>query len=68
MEKGPALQLVRIRCDYPAPDRPGRIVARDIDREGRTHFVLLQPRDGGRQQKFAVDLAGKLLEPPLEEP
>jgi hypothetical protein len=35
---------------------------------GARIFVLLQPRDGGRRQRFAVDLAGKLLEPPLEEP
>jgi hypothetical protein len=61
------LRLVRIRCDYPAPDGRGRIVARDIDREGRTHFVLLEPRHGGRLQKFAVDLTGKLAEPPLDE-
>jgi hypothetical protein len=67
MEISQAPRLVRIRCDYPAPDRPGRIVAQAVDRHGQTHFVLLQPRDGGLRQKFAVDAAGKLVEPPLED-
>jgi hypothetical protein len=64
---GEVLKLVRIRCRVPAFD--GVIVARDVDTAGRVHFVLLQPRDGGRVVRYAVDPeTGQLVGPPLDEP
>jgi hypothetical protein len=64
---GEVLRLVRIRCRYPVTD--GIIIARDVDPSGRVHFVLLQPRDGGRVVKYAVDPATeKPVGPPLDEP
>jgi hypothetical protein len=69
MDGDEALRLVRIRCRETAPDGRGVIIARDLDSTGRVHFVLVQPRSGGRAVKFAVEPAsGKLLEPPLDEP
>lgn len=64
---GDVLKLVRIRCGVPAPD--GVIVARDVDTASRVHFGLLQPRNGGRVVRCAVDPAtGMLVGPPLDEP
>ncbi|MGO9830083.1 MAG: hypothetical protein ACLPJH_08060 [Myxococcaceae bacterium] len=64
---GDVLKLVRIRCRVPTPE--GVIVARDVDTAGRVHFALLEPLDGGRVARYAVDAAtGKLVGPALDEP
>jgi len=60
------LKLVRLRCNFVAANRSGMIVARDVDKAGRVHFVLIQPFGGGRVQRFAVDDSGNPVEPALE--
>jgi hypothetical protein len=62
------LRLVRLRCSVPAPDGSGTIIARDVDKSGRTYFVVVRQNAGGRTVKYAVDAAGQLLQPPLDEP
>jgi hypothetical protein len=67
VEDGVVLKLVRLRCNYPAANRSGTVVARDVDKAGKVHFVVLEPFGGGRLQRFAVDaVTGDLLDPPLE--
>ena len=69
MEDDGVLRLVRIRCRVVDVQRRGLIVARDVDANGRVHFVVLQPVSCGRPLKYAVDqYTGALLEPPLIEP
>ncbi|MGO8971021.1 MAG: hypothetical protein ACLQDQ_15795 [Myxococcaceae bacterium] len=60
------LKLVRLRCNVPASNRSGMVVARDVDKAGTVHFVLIQPFGGGRLQRFAVDASGNPVEPALE--
>lgn len=69
MDVAEPLRLVRIRCRVVDVERRGLIVARDVDAQGRVHFVVLQPVSGGRTLKYAVDAyTGKLVEPPVSEP
>jgi hypothetical protein len=69
MDGADVLRLVRLRCRVVDAKRRGLIVARDVDANGRVHFVVLQPVSGGRPLKYAVDpYTGKMLEPPFIEP